>query len=324
MKHNLIKTLLLVSVIAVMGQLVLAQAPPVVFAPTYQDLDTSGITHYFEVDAIPLTRPEAEAIANRILNYLGIAADYAVSEDASDETKLVYGHITDPSGTLEIDLLTEEIMFCKGMSVYDVEEDTPDLPSEMDAPVIAQSHLAALQLMPADPLYLQHVGKLCMSTVDENENTYDYDKLRTVIYGRKMDDIPVTGAARIFAGLGTAGELVSLSWCWAGAQAISVQPQDILDPLDIRLRITEQLQAAYPDAVMITVKENRLSMYDDGNGIIEPAAILLADVDDGMSDPYEIDWATSILMNPGAYYAFLDQQTQPDPDNDPPGDPNDD
>ena len=318
MKKTIFISMVLTFAIALTCQWAMA-ASTVVFSSTYTDPDTSNISRYYQKGPDnALSVSEGEALANSLFFYTGTT--FNLDADETNENLLLYRNPSDESGICYIDLTTGKIFFNKGMASYLDMGETPNLPKDAEAQMIAKTHLTTLKLYPSTGVILHHIGGVGMAIHEEDGTDYDYSKMVVVYENRVLDGLQVVGSSRIVTGLGTGGELVSLGWCWVDAPSVTIGASDILDGAGIRDRITTQLLEAFANADYIEVQEQELIYYDDGNGVIEPALKVMGIVTpQGETKSESLDWIVSILKTAHAIYPF---DIVPPPPADPP-DPSD-
>lgn len=317
MKKMILRCLVLGFVMSLICQWA-AAATQVVFAGTYTDPDTSAISKYYQKPSgNALSKTQGEALANSIFTYTG--STFVMDIEESNEEILVYRNINEQTGICYIELVTGNVFFNKGMENYLTIGETPDLPSDTNAPQIAHNHLTALQLFPSLGVVLHHVGGLGMAIHEEEGANFSYNKLVYVYEYRELDGLQVVGSSRLVTGLGSGGELVSLGKCWVNVLAISCTPSEILSGTAIRNRISTQLLDAYSDAEYIEVKNQQLIYFDDGNGVLEAALKIEGTViPQGETVSQPIDWIVSVMVTSHAVYPY--DITAPDPA-DPPSNP---
>lgn len=308
MKKNFLTFIVVIAVMALaVPAYAEAETPTVIFSDTYKDVDPSRVSAAFEQTKDAMDKDGAKALANKILSYTG-ATKLAEDSKASSEERVVYRDANDPSAVLSIQLSTGKVVFNKGMKGYEKEEKTPNLPKREVAPEICVTHLENLDMLPAasQMVVLTYV-RVIMSAYHSGGPvpTPVYDKLAMVRYARQLDGLEVVGASRIVMRLGAGGELVFLAKDWTDVKERSVLRGDLLDAAGVRTQIENQLTATYPNAQTITVNKAKLAMFDDGKGIIEPAVVVFGVVDDGITDPYNIDWIMPLLKTPKAQYPYM-------------------
>jgi hypothetical protein len=307
MKKNVLTFIVVIAVMALaVPAYAEAETPTVTFSDTYKDVDTSGVSSSFEQTRDAMDKNGAIALANKIISYTG--ANLVEDSNESDENRTVYRDANDPSAVLSIQLSTGKVVFNKGMKGYEKEEKTLNLPTSEVAPGICETHLENLAMLPAaaQMVVLTYV-RVVMSAYHSGGPipTPVYDKLAAVRYARQLDGLEVVGASRIVMRLGANGELVFLAKDWTDVEERGVARGDLLDAAGVRTQIENQLSATYPDAQTITVNKAKLAMFDDGKGIIEPAVVVFGVVDDGTTDPYDIDWIMPLLKTPKAQYPYM-------------------
>jgi|GEM_PF-907508 len=196
-----------------------------------------------------------------------------------DGSKLIYVGAPDASAYFQIDTLTGDFSFSKGLAAYDGEGNTPGLPKRAAAVRLALRHLEALDLLPADKnqLYVQHVGGMRQAVVREDGSTDDFDKLVTVSFGRKIDGVEVSGpGSKIVVHLGIFGELVGLHRRWIEGEAVTLDETAFVSTGEALRRVADHLVNEWSEAQRVDAATPGVGYFDDGNGLIEPAYFFTA------------------------------------------------
>lgn len=318
MKKNMFKSICLVLTLCVAGSFLSASttAPTITFSSNYTDkgLEDFGAVYYH--DGVVMSFAEGKALATKIFNHCGVAGDFVLDSGMSTSDNLVYTKTGDETGICMVNLTTGEVAFSAGMMDLDGEMDTPDLVDPGDAKMFCDNHLNALGMYPAGGMFELDVSTFTMKALDTGVEK-EYNKMITIMNGRKLMNIPVIGNSRVNMGLGSNGDMKFLMWNWMGVNAVSVSAGDFLDHYLIRNRIETQLTQFFVDATEVIVHENYLTYYDDGVGIIEPAYIMRIEVVSPDGDHKEADWVTSVMLNSTAAFAHLEMASTTPVDNGP-------
>ena len=186
-----------------------------------------------------------------------------------------YYDSTDVSAMLHFDTNNSTVVFDSGMSRLAVPGDTPNLPSESAAPALA---MGMIQLLTFDPvnaaeMTVEHVGGMGLGMTNADGSTSNYDKLRTVRFGRRLGGMRVEGpGSRMIVHLGEDGELQGASRRWHEFDALPIAaaekntPEDLARLLNRRMRQSGSAQMASE----IEPQSATLVLYDDGEGYAEP------------------------------------------------------
>jgi hypothetical protein len=289
MKKNI---LILVSTVLLVTGFVFAEAV-VEFDSSYVNVDKSAIKDTYTGVLPNLGFTGADAIAQEIFAYTG--AEFYLDELHQIDNCLLYRKSDDSTAKLEVHKVSGDIIFIKGMAAYKGESNTPGLPSKNQAPTLAKKHLKALGLYKKD-LVLNKVNVL-KDAVYNGQTSEIFDKLVIVNFKRKLGGIPVLGASRVVVMLGTNGELAGLIVRWYDVEKVKVSGV----VKNIKNHLTNKIKDKQKDHHFILVKKADLVLFDDGNGVIEPAVFVQGEVsEDGATFP--CDWMVPVLTNPKAQY----------------------
>ncbi|UCH98466.1 MAG: hypothetical protein JSV88_16915 [Candidatus Aminicenantes bacterium] len=288
MKKNI---LILISTVLLVTGFVFAETV-VEFDSSYVNVDKSAIKDTYTGVLPNLGFTEADAIAKEVFAYTGAA--FYLDELHQIENCLLYRG-DDKTAKFEINKVTGDIIFRKGMAPYDGHGDTPGLPSKKQAPTLAKNHLKALGLY-KNGLVLNKVNVL-KEAVYNGQASEIFDKLVIVSFKRKLGGIPVLGASRVVVTLGTNGELAGLIVRWYDVEKVKVP--GVVE--NIKKHLTNKIKAKQKDHHFVLVKKADLVMFDDGHGVIEPAVFVQGEVnEDGAT--FSCDWMVPVLTNSKAKY----------------------
>lgn len=265
-----------------------------------------------------LSEADCESLGQQLIDYSGSAMDLATARKLNIEQRWVYLS-ADPNSTayFNVDPTSKAFVFNKSLDDgFTENSDTPALPSDLQASDLALAHLAEIGLLPTDEtLYIRRVGGVGMAMLNEDGSTVEYEKLRTVVFGRRLHGLEVKGSSRIVMQMGTDGDMVGLIYNWPAIQKQAAVTRDILHGLHLQARVSTKLQALYrgSNLNMIDIWEMEQVMYDDGAGTIEPALLAKGQtyLQDGTQD--DGDWIIPCLKRPRALYA-IDQRPAVAPD----------
>lgn len=269
-------------------------------------------TYAYARDAQDLSEADCESLGQQLMDYSGSAMNLATARKFNMEKRRVYV-IADPDSTayFRVDLTSKAFVFNASLGdTFTENGDTPALPSDLQAPDVALAHLAVMGLLPADEtLHVKHVGGVGMAALKEDGSTTEYEKLRTVVFGRRLNGLEVKGASRIVMQMGTNGNMVGLIYNWPSIEKQAAVTRDILDGSHLEARVSSKLQALYRGSSMnaLDITDMELVMYDDGISTIEPALLAKGQtyLDDGTQG--DGDWIIPCLKRPRASYT-IDQR----------------
>jgi hypothetical protein len=209
--------------------------------------------------------------------------------------------------------LSGSFIWSKDVNEYVGQEDTENLPLKAVSADAALVHIKNLGLLPKNKgeMVLGHVGSSMLSFYNpETKDVEEYEILRNVTFTRKLKGIDVIGGMRIVVSMGTNGELVTLvnNWPELSTKKIAKATKG-----DTKASTMGYLKAHYKGSSVKSVKvtESKLVMYDDGNGVVEPALYLTgkARYSDGVID--SVDYIVPVLAAPKAKYEILSKDVAP-------------
>jgi hypothetical protein len=236
----------------------------------------------------------------------------------ANESHVMLKNENDPSASFEMDKRTGNFLYNGGLAEYRKEANTPDLISGEKAATVALQHLEKLSLFPSKKeMNLVHIGGLGMGVLKKDGTTVKYDKLITVRYDRKLDDIPVMGESRIVVNMGERGKLAGMIYYWGDiVEKKKIESGELVDDSEIKKVLESRLIAASEGAKRMIVQKADLVLYDDGKGRIEPAfhiqARLFYEKAAGKGEEeiqkYDIpyDYYIPVLKKPLAYYPYME------------------
>lgn len=233
----------------------------------------------------------ADFLVQKICGYTG--SRFYMDEQKSTIKMQIY---RDPATNEEcvVDRETGDIFYRK---VVHFEGETPGLPAEKNAVAAASNHLMALGLMKPD------MDTPIVTTLEEatyaDQATEVVEKARVVVFGRKINGIPVKGASRMVVMMGANGELEGLFARWIEVEERRAKVN--VEQLQIKGHITNHIQSKVKDCISVMVKTAELVLYDNGKGIIEPALFVQGDITT-INGTSRSDWMIPILKEPQAQY----------------------
>ena len=261
------------------------------FDRSYVDFDVSVIKESYQGKLPNMGFLAADSIAQKILAHLG--ADYYLDDLNPMENSLVYKS-SGNDGTLTLDKVTGDIFFHKGMEIYG-NGSTPNLPTEKQAPALARKHLKALGLL-KNGMVLNEVNVFKQASFD-GQTSEIQEKMVMVTFKRKLGGYTVFGASRVIVLLGTNGELDGVLVRWADAEKVKASGIK----KNLRDHLSDKIKTKQENSYSVLVKKSELVLFDDGQGVIEPALFVQGEVtENGMT--FNCDWMVPVLENPKAKY----------------------
>ncbi len=181
----------------------------------------------------------------------------------------------DASSTFEFDTHSGNIHFNRGLKGYSEERSTPNLPDERQITQFAAKHLIDLGLLPPlTEINLQkiEIGGLNMAVPDSKGGSKVFEKLKTVRAFRVLDGVEVEGDSRLIMHLGENGELAGIVAQWPQvSEGKALTENDLIPAEKLREAALANIQRVLGKSVRPELTEAKLVLYDDGQGVIEPA-----------------------------------------------------
>ena len=182
----------------------------------------------------------------------------------------------DPSAIFELDSRTGNVHFNAGLKRYNGEESTPNLPKGKEETIqFAAQHLINLELLPPlTEINLQKIelGGLNMAIPDGQGRSKVFEKLKTVRAYRVLNGLEVEGDSRIVMNIGEKGALAGVVFKWPKVgEGQALTENDLIPAVKIREAALSNIQRVIAKTQNPELKEVKLVLYDDGQGIIEPA-----------------------------------------------------
>lgn len=262
-------------------------------------------------------RPSAEQLRHRakLGEIMGESSGVKFSREKTlrlSESRTALMGQEDPSASFEVDQTTGNFLFNGGMQRYRQDGNTKDLPHSDAAVALSDRLLQEYGLnVNAEELELAHVGGLNMAIADGAGGSKIFEKLKTVRYSRVLDGLAVEGSARIVVHLGQGGDLAGMVYQWPEiADAKPLDAKELQEPKRLRDHALEQIKAVTQKVESARLTEAKLVLYDDGQGVVEPAYhfVVERNLDYGDREPVMIpyDFYVPVRKNPLAYYPFME------------------
>lgn len=288
-------------------------------APTVTGLELlDGVGRYpANLKIYRAIKPSAADLAERLALGKNLGKAAGLDFDSAtplglDKTRNALTSKIDPSASFEYDSGTGNFLFNAGMQSYRTDDSTKNLPQDSEVEALAGKWLNELGLR-IDPrqLTLAHVGGLNMAAADGNGGSIIYEKLKTVRFSRVLDGLPVEGDGRLVVHLGESAALAGMVYQWPTVGKSSLlDRRQLQDPQTLRDSALKQIHSVTGKAASARLTQARLSLYDDGRGLIEPAYHFVIEryFDYGDREPVMIpyDFYIPVPRQPVALYPHME------------------
>jgi len=225
------------------------------------------------------TDAEVKQLGDKLFKHAHANESVQLKDDKTDHLSHV-GRL-DPSAHFRVDKKTGDFSFNKGLKEYLNDRETMGLPQGDKAVEVAKKHLSDLGEMPEkqEELVVLHIGGLKQVDVTADGKSVEKDKLVTVHFGRKIDGIDVGGpGSKIVVDLGANGELVALHKRWIEVNEEKKGASDFALEFDVKNKLQGQLKNDGAKAKRIDSGAPDFGYFDDGEGKIEPAYFVNAEL----------------------------------------------
>ena len=129
-----------------------------------------------------------------------------------------------------------------------------------------------LEIMPdRNELILEKVGGISSSIHNEDGTNEEHDVITIVRFKRIINGFPVKGASRILVYLGENGQLEGIIYRWPRVVKTSISTKELKTALELQHGIDSKLKHFEAEVDSVAIASSELVLYDDGNGLIEPA-----------------------------------------------------
>lgn len=232
--------------------------------------------------ATPRVSPAAfGALVGQLLGQQPFKGKVGVLDD-----RLQYRDPKDASLYCTQDRASGRLSLTKSLKEY-LGEQVPELPEPEAAQRIATEFLRKSRLAPKNDAELKtiHAGGLRMTSVKEGKGGPIIDKLRTVVFGRLLDGVPVHGSgSKIVVHVGNHGDVVGIDRRWREvAAARTVGREEWKDPRQTGEEIRKLLATEWNEAKEIAVSRVEALYYDRDGRYIQPAYVFEATITEGDS-----------------------------------------
>jgi len=194
----------------------------------------------------------------------------------SDDNTIYFTSKEDVSETFENDLNNGNFTFNRSMKQY-MGTNAPQLPAREEAIRRAEEFLNNNGLMPKNrnELTLAHYGGLRAAAVIDGKTAGPViDKLVTVTYGRKVDDVSVYGpGSKVVVHLGNKGEVMGAIYRWRELNASSrkqVQPEEMISQQEAEELAKRQIMTEFGQETSYRILGSRRGYYDNNAKLLQP------------------------------------------------------
>ncbi|HEY6530296.1 MAG TPA: hypothetical protein VIZ65_16535 [Cellvibrionaceae bacterium] len=192
---------------------------------------------------------------------------------ADDDNTVRYVSTRDVNTTFEQNLATGDLRFQRNFSAY-LGDFAPSLPSSDEAVKLAQTFLAANALQPGNEreLTVAHIGGLRASSMIGDKPGPVIDKLVTVNFARKINEVPVIGpGSKMVVNIGNKGEVVGVVRHWrelAGSKRIAATETYSIDEAK-RLALA-QMSKEFGSTSDLEILQTKIAYYDNNGTYLQP------------------------------------------------------
>ena len=194
----------------------------------------------------------------------------------SDDNTIYFTSKDDVSETFENDLNNGNFTFNRSMKQY-MGTSAPQLPAREEAIRRAVEFLNNNGLMPKNrnELTLAHYGGLRAAAVIDGKTAGPViDKLVTVTYGRKVDDVSVYGpGSKVVVHLGNKGEVMGAIYRWRELNASSrkqVQAEEMISQQEAEELAKRQIMTEFGQETSYRILGSRRGYYDNNAKLLQP------------------------------------------------------
>jgi hypothetical protein len=194
----------------------------------------------------------------------------------SDDNTVYFVSKDDVSETFENDLNNGNFTFNRSMKQY-MGTNTPQLPAREEAIKLAEEFLNKNGLMPKNraELTLAHFGGLrAAAVIDGKTGGPVIDKMLTISYARRVDDLPVIGpGSKVVVNIGNKGEVMGAIYRWRELSAGSkkqVQPQEMISAQEAEELAKRQIRTEFGESASYEFKNSGKAYYDNNGRILQP------------------------------------------------------
>jgi len=263
----------------------------------------AATTSYSATDNVAFTPEESNSISSRLLAKSQLPM---MASPMSMDGQVFFRHATDNTAILHIDTAGRTVVFNRGIADINGPESTPNLPTTEAAPAIAKSLLNELEFAPerGEEMVVGHVGGMNMGLQTEEGETKNFEKIRTVHFGRRLGGQRVLGrGSRIQVQLGADGEMRGLIRRWNEVKSNSIAPEAKHTVAEVREMVGFRLRHGASHASKAEFKKAELVLFDDGQGVIEPVIHVVFDLTiESETRNEEGQPETRVIVNPFDFF----------------------
>jgi hypothetical protein len=194
----------------------------------------------------------------------------------SDENTVYYTSKDDVTETFENDLNNGNFTFNRSMQKY-AGTNAPELPGKDEALRLAEEFLSKNGLSPRNKseMTMVHFGGVrAEAVIDGKKAGPIIDKLLTVTYGRRVDDVPVIGpGSKVVVNIGNKGEVMGAIYRWRELNAGSkkqVQPEEMISQQEAEEQAKRQIITEYGEGTSYKILGSGRGYYDNNGKILQP------------------------------------------------------
>lgn len=194
----------------------------------------------------------------------------------SDENTIYFTSKDDVTETFENDLNNGNFTFNRSMKQY-LGTSAPQLPAREEAIRRAEEFLNNNGLMPKNrnEMMLAHYGGLRAAAVIDGKTAGPViDKLITVTYSRKVDDVPVFGpGSKVVVHIGNKGEVMGAIYRWRELNASSrkqVQPEEMISQQEAEELAKRQVMSEYGQDISYRILGAKKGYFDNNGKLLQP------------------------------------------------------
>jgi len=225
-------------------------------------------------DAATKTVDDSKKLIEKFLGSRDLANLYK-----SDDNTVYYTSKDDVSETFENDLNNGNFTFNRSMKQY-MGTNAPQLPGREEAIRAAEEFLNKNGLMPKNrnELILAHYGGLRAAAVIDGKTAGPViDKLVTVTYSRRVDELPVIGpGSKVVINIGNKGEVMGAIYRWrelSSASRKQVEAQQAISQTEAEEMAKRQIMSEFGEGTSYKIAGSGRAYYDNNGRILQPVYV---------------------------------------------------
>jgi hypothetical protein len=279
---------------------------------TIPDYEKLPLQIYEMAESAKIDETTAQKNIKQLLGFAGALDEFDLANPVKDNNMLYYKNAKEPSAILYVNLSNGDISLNKGTMAYMGFNSTQSLVKNEQAIKMATGYLQKLGFGAGEEksMIVGHVGGVNMAIHDDKEGDKIFEKLTTIRFDRKLDDIPVVGHTRLLVQMGEKGVIQSVIKQWAPFSGKALKSESIVNRDEVKRSIEDHLTGENKGAKKIIVNKINLIYYDNGKGIYEPALHIIGVVmmprssKDTTLINYKHDMVEPLLKHPRLSYTF--------------------